>query len=102
MIFKLAVQAFWPAVILATAAPLMAQSPAANQTPPAAQVPPPAPPAAAPRPATAQPSAPKEPGALLSTREALEMTQRVVDLVESTAVSVPNLARASAPVLEST
>ena len=28
--------------------------------------------------------------------------QRVVDLVESTAVSVPNLSRASAPVLDST
>ena len=42
------------------------------------------------------------PGALLSTKDALEHCQRVVDLVESTAVSVPNLARASAPVLEST
>jgi lysophospholipase L1-like esterase len=47
--------------------------------------------------ATAQPQR-----ALLPTKEALELSQRVVDLVESTAVAVPNLARASAPVLEST
>jgi lysophospholipase L1-like esterase len=40
--------------------------------------------------------------ALLNTRDALNLSQHVVDLVESTAVSVPNLARASAPVLEST
>jgi acyl-CoA thioesterase-1 len=39
--------------------------------------------------------------ALLSSKDALELCQRVVDLVESTAVAVPNLARASAPVLES-
>jgi lysophospholipase L1-like esterase len=45
----------------------------------------------------AQPARP-----LLSTKDALELSQRVVDLVESTAVSVPNLARASAPVQEST
>ncbi len=68
MIRKPVAQAFWPAVILAIAAPAMAQPPRA----------------------------------LLNSREALEMCQRVVDLVESTAVSVPNLARASAPVLEST
>ena len=61
-------QVFWPAVILAMAAPAAAQAPRA----------------------------------LLNTRDALEMCQHVVDLVESTAVSVPNLARASAPVLEST
>ena len=42
------------------------------------------------------------PRPLLSTKDALELSQRVVDLVESTAVSVPNLARASAPVQEST
>ena len=68
MISKLVAQAFWPAAILAMAAPAIAQPPRA----------------------------------LLNTREALEMSQRLVDLVESTAVSVPNLARASAPVLEST
>jgi hypothetical protein len=42
------------------------------------------------------------PRPLLSTKDALELSQRIVDLVESTAVSVPNLARASAPVQEST
>jgi lysophospholipase L1-like esterase len=39
---------------------------------------------------------------LLSTKDALDLGQRIVDLVESTAVSVPNLARASAPVQENT
>ena len=40
--------------------------------------------------------------ALLSTKDALDLSQRIVDLVESTAVAVPGLARASAPVLEET
>ena len=74
MMRKTVVQAFRPAVILAMAAMAAAQT---------------------------QPTQPA-PRALLGTRQALEMSQRVVDLVESTAVSVPNLARASAPVLEST
>jgi lysophospholipase L1-like esterase len=44
----------------------------------------------------------QQPRPLLSTKDALELSQRIVDLVESTAVSVPNLARASAPVQENT
>jgi len=44
----------------------------------------------------------QEPRPLLSTKDALALSQRIVDLVESTAVSVPNLARASAPVQENT
>src|SRR5215471_15201609 len=44
----------------------------------------------------------QQPRPLLSAKEALALTERIVDLVESTAVSVPNLARASAPVQENT
>jgi hypothetical protein len=44
----------------------------------------------------------QQPRPLLSTKDALDLSQRIVDLVESTAVSVPNLARASAPVQENT
>ena len=44
----------------------------------------------------------QQPRPLLSTKDALALSQRIVDLVESTAVSVPNLARASAPVQENT
>jgi lysophospholipase L1-like esterase len=40
--------------------------------------------------------------ALLSSKEALALCGRVVDLIESTAVAVPGLSRASAPVLEET
>jgi lysophospholipase L1-like esterase len=40
--------------------------------------------------------------ALLSGKEALALCQRVVDLIESTAVAVPSLSRASAPVFEET
>jgi lysophospholipase L1-like esterase len=43
-----------------------------------------------------------QPRALLSTKEALDLCQRAADLVESTGVAVPGLARASAPVLEET
>ena len=39
-------------------------------------------------------------GALLSNQEALKLEQRTVQLIESTGLAVPGLARAGAPALE--
>ena len=41
-----------------------------------------------------------QPGGLLSGREALELDGRAVQLMESTSVAVPELARAAAPLVE--
>jgi lysophospholipase L1-like esterase len=43
-----------------------------------------------------------QPKALLSNQDALKLCERVVQLIESTGVAIPGLARAGAPVLENT